>query len=273
MATPVGSGTYAAEWPVWSTTARLVVTDAGALGEARAIVDADLAAVDLAASRFRADSEVSRLHLAGGRPLRVSPLLAELVEVALAAARRTGGDVDPTLGAALAALGYDRDFGHVSQSSDRADDAQAPTGCGTTPGPRPHPPTAERHALALVTDRGRRLRVGVAPVAPTVAGWRRVRLDGRTLTVPPDVLLDLGATAKAHAADRCAARVAGTLGTGVLVSLGGDIATAGPAPDGGWKVLVRDRPGDPACTVAIPAGAAVATSSTASRRWRHGGRA
>ena len=185
MATPVGSGAYAAEWPVWSTTARLVVTDAGALGEARAIVDADLAAVDLAASRFRADSEVSRLHIAGGRPLRV----------------------------------------------------------------------------------------GVAPVAPAVAGWRRVRLDGRTLTVPPDVLLDLGATAKAHAADRCAARVAGTLGTGVLVSLGGDIATAGPAPDGGWKVLVRDRPGDPACTVAIPAGAAVATSSTASRRWRHGGRA
>src|SRR5439155_211390 len=57
------------------------------------------------------------------------------------------------------------------------------------------------------------------------------------------------------------------LGVGVLVALGGDIATAGPAPDQGWQILVQDRPGDPSCTVRLPAGAALATSSTAGRTW------
>jgi FAD:protein FMN transferase len=81
------------------------------------------------------------------------------------------------------------------------------------------------------------------------------------------VLLDLGATGKAYAADRCAARVAADRGVGVLVSLGGDIATAGPAPDGGWRVLVQDGPGEPSCVVGLPSGTALATSSTRSRRW------
>jgi len=56
----------------------------------------------------------------------------------------------------------------------------------------------------------------------------------------------------------------------VLVNLGGDIATAGPAPDGGWQVLVRDIDDDPASSVALPSGAALATSSTVRRRWRNG---
>jgi thiamine biosynthesis lipoprotein len=89
------------------------------------------------------------------------------------------------------------------------------------------------------------------PVEPA-PGYRRVRLDGRELTVPAGVQLDLGATAKAFAADRCAEQVARRLGVGVLVGLGGDIATAGTAPDGGWSVLVRDRATDPECVVALP---------------------
>ncbi|WP_462187166.1 FAD:protein FMN transferase [Frankia sp. CcWB2] len=59
---------------------------------------------------------------------------------------------------------------------------------------------------------------------------------------------------------------------GVLVSLGGDVATAGNAPEGGWRIRVQDRPGEPACTVTLAAGSAVATSSTLGRRWRRGGR-
>ena len=64
-------------------------------------------------------------------------------------------------------------------------------------------------------------------------GWREVRLDGQSLTMPAGVQLDLGATAKAWAADRSAARIAQQLGGGVLVSLGGDIAVAGPPPAAG----------------------------------------
>ena len=224
---PVGPDT--AQWPVWGTTARVVVTDPDVLAEATAIVRAELAAVDLACSRFRDDSELSRLRHAGGRTVQVGPLLAELVRAALRAAERTGGDVDPTVGNALIDLGYDQD-------------------------------------IELVRDGP--VRVVAAPVP----GWRRVRLDGRSLTVPEGTVLDLGATAKALTADRCAALVAATCGAGVLVSLGGDIATAGPGPAGGWRVLVQDRPGEPECSVTLRAGTALATSSTIGRSWRAGGR-
>jgi thiamine biosynthesis lipoprotein len=218
-------------WAVWGATARLVVTDPDQLGAARALVTEHLAAVDKACSRFRSDSEVRSLERAEGHPVRVSPLLAELVAAALRAARLSDGDVDPTLGGAMRRLGYDRD-------------------------------------LSLVPIRGGGFKIRGRP-AP---GWRQVRLDGRDLTVPPGVLLDLGATAKAYAADRCAQLVAERCRVGALVSLGGDIATAGPAPDAGWRVVVRDQPDDPPATVVLPAGAALATSSTVSRQWLRQGR-
>lgn len=221
--------TAAAQWSVWSTTARVVVADPAALAEAHAIVAAQLAAVDRACSRFRPDSELGRVARAGGVPVRISALLAELVASALDAAARTEGDVDPTVGSALVRLGYDRDI------------------------------------AALPADQPARLVVLAAP------GFERVRLCGRELTMPAGVELDLGATAKAFTADRCAAEVNRRCGVGVLVSLGGDIATAGPAPDGGWQVLVHDTEDDPHTTVTLPAGAALATSSTVRRRWRRGG--
>lgn len=218
-----------ADWTVWSTSARVVVTDPADLEPARGIVEGLLSQVDVAASRFRGDSEVVRLSESGGRPYEVSPMLAELLEVALEAARRTDGDVDPTLGTALQSLGYDRDFA----------------------------------ALPLVA----RVRVVGGRPAP---GWQHVRLSGRTVTVPKGTLIDLGATAKAWAADRAAALVHEQLGTGVLVSLGGDIATAGTAPEGGWRIRVQDRDVDPGATITLPSGAAIATSSTMRRRWTQG---
>jgi thiamine biosynthesis lipoprotein len=108
-------------------------------------------------------------------------------------------------------------------------------------------------------------------VVRTVPGWRRVQLHGDRLELPDDVVLDLGATAKARAADLLAARAASTAGVGVLVELGGDIATAGPAPVGEWQVAVSDSAEDPACQVTLTAGSAIATSSTVRRTWRRGG--
>ena len=225
MTTRLTTGTTVAQWPVWSTTARVVVTEPAALDAAVSTVERMLDIVDRAASRFRADSELSRLT--PGVPTEVSPVLAELIEVALAAAERTAGDVDPTMGAALSALGYDRDLSLVD-----VDGAQIPL------------------------------------VVRTAPGAHSIRLHGRVLTVPGGV--DLGATAKAHTADMAARAVAAEHGCGVLVSLGGDIATAGSAPDGGWRVLVRDQPDDPSCVLTLSAGLAVATSSTLSRAWRRG---
>jgi FAD:protein FMN transferase len=117
---------------------------------------------------------------------------------------------------------------------------------------------------------------GAAPAPRPAPGWWRVRLDAEAgkVVVPRGVRLDLGSTGKAYAADRAAARVA-ALGCGVLVSLGGDLATAGPAPEGGWLVGVGDdhraaAPGDPVVTIRS---GALATSSVTQRAWRRGGRA
>jgi len=248
-----------AEWPVWSTTARIVVTDPAALAPAFSLVLEQLAAVDLAASRFRDDSEIMNLHRAQGRPQRVSPLLAELIRAGLAAARDTGGDVDPTLGSQMQAIGYDRDFAELDTG---------PADLGlllTTP---------------LSSPRFRSVPVallGSTPGTPAprrASSWRDVVLDGTTLTLPADVVLDLGATAKAFTADRCARLVAERTGSGVLVSLGGDIATAGPGPAQGWQILVSDGEGQPQTSIALPSGCAIATSSTIRRTWAHdGGRA
>jgi thiamine biosynthesis lipoprotein len=111
------------------------------------------------------------------------------------------------------------------------------------------------------------------PVSLThrVPGYRRVHLYGDRLELPIGLHLDLGATAKARAADVAAQRAASTVGVGVLVELGGDIATAGPGPDGGWQVLVQDSEDDPADQVTLLPGGAVATSSTVRRAWRRGG--
>jgi thiamine biosynthesis lipoprotein len=91
--------------------------------------------------------------------------------------------------------------------------------------------------------------------------------------VPSGVRLDLGATAKALAADRAAERAAEEAGCGVLVSLGGDVATAGNAPDGGWSVRIADwhaaEPSGDDEIVRIDGGG-LATSSTTVRRWSRG---
>ena len=84
-----------------------------AAGAAMAAVDAVLAALDLQASRFRPDSEISWLHRSAGGLFMLSDGLAEAVRVALEAARWTGGLTDPTVGEALISLGYDRDFAAI----------------------------------------------------------------------------------------------------------------------------------------------------------------
>ncbi|MCE3554207.1 FAD:protein FMN transferase [Pseudonocardia sp. RS11V-5] len=121
--------------------------------------------------------------------------------------------------------------------------------------------------LAEVTDSGE-------PVVPVPApGWWRLGwdLEQRTVMVPRGVRLDLGSTAKALAADLTAIRITSLVGCGVLISLGGDVAVAGPPPEEGWRVRVTDDHGvdGPGPIVAIRSGG-LATSGTARRRWRRG---
>ena len=224
---------------VWGTTAVLLVTSPLAAVPARRLAEHVLADVDLACSRFRPDSELTRLNEAGGEPMMISATFADLLSAALRAARLTGGDVDPTCGQALAGLGYDRDFAEL-----RAGGATPPQ---------------------------------LAGPAGAVPGWRRVRLDNgaRRVRLEQGAQLDLGATAKAWAADTCAEQIARRTGCGVLVSLGGDVAVAGTPPPEGWRIRVADDhaapPDAPGQTVTITSGG-LATSSTTVRAWTVAGR-
>jgi thiamine biosynthesis lipoprotein len=221
-----------ATWRAIGTSA-VLLTEGGDHAAAREAVVRVLADVDMAYSRFRPDSELSQIRAARGTTTTVSPLLGRAIEVALAAAARTDGAVDPTVGRAMRAIGYDADF-------------------------------------AVVAGR-------LAPVAihfERVPGWQAIRYESwsRALHIPVGVELDLGSTGKALASDMAAAAALEASGaSGVLVSLGGDIATAGTPPEGGWRILAAEdseTPPDAEGEVVAIDGGALATSSITVRHWR-----
>jgi FAD:protein FMN transferase len=219
------------------TTATVVVQDPAAADVAEWELAAELDAIDATCSRFRDDSELQRVHRGAGQPVRVSDLLYRALDVAVNAGARTGGAVDPTVGNALAALGYDADLDAVLSR-----------------------PPAPARTLGSVA--------GYAHVQLNPAD--------QTVRIPRGVRLDLGSTAKALAADRAAARVARVIGDGALVSLGGDVAVAGKAPADGWPIGIARESHTPAAlvdqVVAITDGG-LASSATSARAWHAGGRA
>ena len=105
--------TASTSWPALGTNATVVVADPAELAAACAAVQAVIEEIDRAASRFREDSEISRVNAAGGAPVRVSEAFVRAARCALRAAQITGGDLDPTIGASLRIAGYDRDFALV----------------------------------------------------------------------------------------------------------------------------------------------------------------
>jgi thiamine biosynthesis lipoprotein len=206
--------------------------DSRALERARIL----LGSLEARWTRFRPDSELSRLNAAAGRPACLPDDTFALVEAAVAAWRLTGGRFDPTVLTALAAAGYDRSFELVARQGPAVDD-------------------------------------GTAPAVPGCAGITLERHTG-LVQLPPGVALDLGGIAKGHAADRAVAALLGDGAAGALANLGGDARVAGVAPDGeAWTVAVDDphRPGHD-LTVLRLADGAVVTSSRTRRRWARGGR-
>ena len=101
-------------WTAWSCTVRLTVDDPAVLGAACGELKALMDRVDKAASRFRPDSELSVVNTRAGALVPVSRLLVDLVDVSLVAAQMSGGAVDPTVGRAMRAIGYDTDFSLVA---------------------------------------------------------------------------------------------------------------------------------------------------------------
>ncbi|GAB3781670.1 FAD:protein FMN transferase [Nocardioides ungokensis] len=225
-----------AERAAIGTTARVAVWPPDNLPAALAATDRVLDDLDRQASRFREDSQISWLHRRNGGLFLLSDGLAEAVRVALAAARWTGGLVDPTVGDALISLGYDRDFAAIDAA-----------------GPEPAGPPAPVPGWQSVWLDGPMLRLPAG-----------VRLDlGATAKA-------LGSDRAVRAAMAATARRGG-----VLVSLGGDLAVDGEPPIDGWPILVADEP-DPGASARTQSvrllGGAVATSSITCRQWRRAGR-
>jgi thiamine biosynthesis lipoprotein len=216
------------------TTATVVTLDAAHMDRAESLLRQEIAAIDVACSRFRPDSELEYLHSLSGGTVAVSPLLFEALEVAVAVAERTHGAVDPTVGNAMSTLGYDRDFDQIRDQ-----------------------PLLRPETLGSV--------VGY--------GHIHLNSRTRTVRIPRGVRLDLGSSAKALLVDRSATRIASRLNAGVLVSVGGDVGVGGPPPPGGWPVgiavdsSVPERDVDQ--VVAIREGG-LASSSTAVRTWNVG---
>ena len=179
-------------WQDWSCTVRLVVTDPEALIPAATDLRSLMGRVDLASSRFRPDSELSRANSQAGRPAVVSRTLLDLVGTALDEAAWSDGAVDPTLGLDLVHVGYDRDIALVEDD---------PIAVGPRAAHRPRWDDVRLDAIAGL------------------------------LTVPTGCSLDLGASAKAQTADWAAADLHGRYGCDVLVELGGDLAIGGSKDD------------------------------------------
>lgn len=202
------------------------------LAPARALAEQVLADVDRTCSRFRDDSDLSRANRQDGHWVEVDPVLVAAVSTACDASRQTDGLVHPLLGRPLVQLGYDRDFSLLADCEDE---------------------------------------YAAAPTPPAIGSWQEIGLDpAGALRVPAGTALDLGATAKAWAADLVAAAVAGELDAGAIVSLGGDLAIAEDDGDP-WPVAIGTRPGAPAETTVTLDRGGLATSSTEVRRWTRRG--
>jgi thiamine biosynthesis lipoprotein len=220
-------------WEALGTYVHLATGDPGDLVGAGAIAAEVLDHVDRTCSRFRDDSDLSRVNAHPGEWVAVDPLLVAATTVALQAADMTDGLVDPCLGRSLVALGYDV-------------------------------------TMSAVRERDPRTFTVAAAVVPRPEAWREIRVDpAGALRIPADCALDLGATAKAWAADLVAAAVVDNLGGRVLVSLGGDLRIDG-APGGPWPVRVTELPDEAAGETITLSGGGLATSSTRARRWRTG---
>lgn len=187
-------------------------------------------------SRFRPDSEVSRLNAGGGEPVAVSPETFLLVSRAVEAWRLTDGWYDPTVLDALERAGYDRSFRDPTSSVHRAAEPPAP--------PVPSP--------------------GAGGVA-LVPGLRTVRL-------PVGVRFDPGGIGKGLAADLVVAELRRAGAAGACVNLGGDLRVAGEPPTRHGWVLGVDDPTRAGCVVplALDDGALV-TSTRRLRRWVRAG--
>lgn len=185
-------------------------------------------------SRFRENSELSRLNRAAGTWFRVSPEMFEVVQEALELHKMTGGLFDPSILGALQKAGYDRSMDEIKKIA----------------------------SLPAAPDE----RWVRPPFAKT-------RLDSRhkAIFLPEGVQIDLGGIAKGWTASKAAALLS-QYSQACTVNAGGDMVCVGlPQDQPSWQVTLEDprQEGQALAVLKIPPGA-LATTSITRRRWLQG---
>ncbi|MGZ4739858.1 MAG: FAD:protein FMN transferase [Ilumatobacteraceae bacterium] len=183
-------------------------------------------------SRFLPDSDISRLNHAAGSPVHTDPATVVLLQAMLDGWRATSGRFDPTLLAPLVGLGYGASW------HDPAVVTSLPQGA-----------SLRGDLEALVID----------PVHNIV-------------TTPKGMCLDAGGIGKGLAADLVVGELIAAGAQGASLSIGGDVAVRGVAPQSGaWLVGIADPmiPSDTDIEVGqlMMLEGGVATSGTLRRRW------
>ena len=181
-------------------------------------------------SRFLPDSDISRLNHAAGSTVHIDPATVVLLRAMIDGWRATHGAFDPTLLAPLVGLGY----------------------------------AASWHDPAVVTS--------LPHDALRRSDLERLSLDAQLnlAGIPAGSCLDAGGIGKGLAADMVVGHLLASGARGALVSIGGDVAVRGAAPqDGGWLVGVADamNPDLEIAQLGLVLGG-VATSGTLRRSWR-----
>ena len=185
-----------------------------------------------ALSRFRAESELNQLNRNAGRPMQTSPVLWQVIQASLQAARQSGGMVTPTLLAALESAGYDRTFESIQ------------------PGEAP-----QRPGWMLVGD----------------WQAIECEESTRSVCLPPGMRLDLGGIAKGWAADQAARRL-GMHGPALIDAGGDIAISGPPSDGGRWPIGVADpSEPERNLELLLIAQGAVATSGRDYRRWQRNG--
>ncbi|HSC03823.1 MAG TPA: FAD:protein FMN transferase [Solirubrobacteraceae bacterium] len=184
-------------------------------------------------SRFRSDSELTRLNRNPSETVVVSPLMRRVVEAGLQAARATNWLVDPTLLTQIEQAGYRSHY----------DGPGVPllSALAIAPARRPGGPAPEAH-------------------------WRLVATDRRasSVTRPAGVQIDPGGIAKGVFADELAALLAGH--DAFVVDCGGDLRLGGcHAPD--REVHVASPFEDAVLHTFVLRSGGVATSGIGKRSW------
>ena len=192
-------------------------------------------------SRFRADSELSRVNAQARKWVTVSAEFLSVVQRAWAMAERTQGLITPLVGQAVMDLGYDRDFSEIC-TMPHSTSAHILDGCTAIP-------------TSVITDD--------QPVQ-----WDQ---DGSRIRIPTGCRLDLGGFVKGWCADEVVRRLQPF--APVLMDAGGDIAVSGLMVNGyAWPVAIA-RPFSDIEDLAVLglSRGGVATSGRDYRRWWHNG--